>query len=149
MFAGTAPCVSCRDGADGDMGEYPGVFGPDRKKSFTPTIRSPTATRPITGSMISPKGIMERFSLSLLFSLVDIQFPPLPEERQEQLQPHPDCSRPNNRSATKGRNPFQDPCLQHVRPNGKSGQRNLLKGLHGKGIYFPFFWPLRRMDGIS
>jgi hypothetical protein len=66
------------------MGEYPGFFGPDRKKSFTPTIRSPTATRPMTGSMISPKGIMERFSLSLLLSLVDIQIPPLPVERLEQ-----------------------------------------------------------------
>lgn len=89
--AGGASC--CRDGSEGDMGKYPGVFGPDRKKSFTPTIRSPTATRPMTGSMISPKGIMERFSLSLLLSLVDIQIPPLPVKRQEQNQPHLLCSR--------------------------------------------------------
>jgi hypothetical protein len=57
---------------------------------------------------------MERFSLSLLLSLVDIQIPPLPVERLEQKKSELRLFLRNNNPETKGRNPFQDSCLQHV-----------------------------------
>ena len=47
---------------------YARGFGPERKNSLIPATSRPTATKPITGSIMSPKGIKGRLSLCRLLS---------------------------------------------------------------------------------